>query len=92
MHTARTVLCCALLGLAGQAGADDTPYKHEYLNGGYFEGVPEVAQPSSPGPTTIPRATDATPYRHSYRNGGSFNGQSAAPGGNSPLKQVQTRE
>ncbi|MBT9538583.1 hypothetical protein [Thiobacillus sp.] len=48
MHTARIVFCFALLGLAGPAGAEDTPYKHEYLNGGYFEGAPEAGNPARP--------------------------------------------
>jgi hypothetical protein len=41
MSSARTILYLALLGSMGQAGAE-TPYRHEYLNGGYFEGVPDA--------------------------------------------------
>lgn len=92
MHTARTVICCALLGLAGQAGADDTPYKHEYLNGGYFEGVPEVAQAFSPRTAVAPMKTEVTPYRHSNRNSDHFDGESAAPAGNLLPEAAQTRE
>lgn len=91
MYTARTVLCFALLGLAGQAGAE-TPYRHEYLNGGYFEVEPEVAQAPSPSPAVVPRETEAAPYRHSYRNGGHFDGEFAAPAKDAPLEQAQTRE
>lgn len=40
MYLARIALCCsALLGVAAQAGAEETPYRHEYINGGYFEGA-----------------------------------------------------
>ncbi len=48
MYAARNVLCFALPGAVAQAGADETPYRHEYLNGGYFEGAPDAGNAAPP--------------------------------------------
>jgi hypothetical protein len=90
MYPARIVLCFALLGAAAQACAEDTPYRHEYLNGGYFEGAPGAAQASPPDHAAVPSEREATPYHHSYRNGGHFDGEAPAPGGKAPEKPAQT--
>ncbi|MDO9008389.1 MAG: hypothetical protein Q8S73_10875 [Deltaproteobacteria bacterium] len=88
MHTARIVFCFALLGLAGQAAAEETPYKHEYLNGGYFEGASDAGQAAAPGDGSGETQVVATPYRHIYRNSSHFDDEAAAQAGNpeSPVK------
>jgi len=48
MSSARTILYLALLGSMSQAGAE-TPYRHEYLNGGHFEGVPDAGNATERG-------------------------------------------
>lgn len=90
MYIARTFLCGALLGLAVQAGADDTPYKHDYINGGNFDGAPEAAQAPSSEPAVVPRGTETAYPRH--RNDASFGRHSAVPGETGPLKSARTRE
>ncbi|MDA8260526.1 MAG: hypothetical protein M0Z99_33655 [Betaproteobacteria bacterium] len=48
MSSAQIILYLAMLGSMSQAGAE-TPYQHEYLNGGYFDGVPDARNAAERG-------------------------------------------
>lgn len=75
MYTARIVLCFALLGAAAQACAEDTPYRHEYLNGGYFEGASDAEQVAAPSDDRGKTQAVATPDRPIYHR--DFDGEAA---------------